>query len=648
MIRVVGGEEGKPELEAAQELAARIKTEWENLDARIDVTIIAGVQCHGQRVRDLDLVVLMHAIKDVELQPLLTFQKANGDRFEPRLLLIRGLCLAIEVKDHSQTRIRFDGPQAYVAYRQHWHNATAQSENQQVSLRNFIKSRGLEPPFVTNLLWFRGLRQNQLPPRPHNFLGANATWEVFVNAAAQLSGHRVGPNWIIDSYARGSALGDVKQILAARLEPGGLDRTRMERISAQLLPNNLSDGLGQRLLLVRGRGGTGKTMALLQLAWRAYQQRGERCLLLTYNRVLAADLNRLLALLHVPDDVARQSIQVKTIVGYVSLLLKRLGFPIVGDDFNLAYAAAKNAAIEYLEQGVLTAHDIEILRSDFPNDYGFDLVLIDEGQDWPDDEIQLLTAMFSRSVMSIADGVDQFVRYGRPDWRSGLARRDYEIAFLRQSLRMKAGLTRFANRVATRLGLDDWHLEPNVELTGGQVEIVVGEYLDLGINDKLLAQSKIAGNKLIDNLFCVPPSDVYLDDRGERRSRVAQQLMENGFAIWNGVSPTERTSYPTSVDVLRVVQYESSRGAEGWVVVAFQFDRFCDQKSEDWHPAGHQPPLESKQSRNLFLARWIMIVLSRALDTLVIELTRNDHWMSTILLDVAAELPDIVTVHASP
>jgi hypothetical protein len=645
VIRVVGGKEGSPELEAARDLAERIESEWAGLAPSPEITIVAGIQCHGQRVRDLDLVVLVWSGQEIVLEPLLPLRLSSGEAFESRRLCIRGLCLAIEVKDHPASALRFEGPQAYVAYRNRWHNATAQSEDQQVSLRNFLKSRGVAPPFVTNLLWLRGLRQNQLPPRPHNFLGGNATWEVFVNVAAQLSGHPKRGDWVVDAFAKGAAAGDVQRVLAARVEPGALDRMRMERICAQLLPKDLADAMGSRLLLLRGRGGTGKTMALLQLAWQAYRERGDRCLVLTYNRVLAADLNRLLALLHVPDDVAGESIQVKTIVGYLSRLLERLGFPVMGSDFDAAYEAAKEAAIQYLDQDALTGADIEALRSDYANDYDFDLVFVDEGQDWPNDEIRVLTTLFPRSAMTVADGVDQFVRSGRPDWRKGLTRGDHETSFFSQSLRMKSGLTRFANRVASQLGLTDWSLDASGELVGGRVEIVIGNYLDLELGQSLLAESRQAGNKPIDNLFCVPPSDVYLDNTGERCSRTGDRLREQGFEIWNGVSPTERLSAPCSAEVFRVVQYESSRGAEGWLVVAFALDQFCDQKARSWRPTDDHSLVDPELSRQLFLARWIMIALSRALDTLVIELSRDDHWLSRILLTVAAELPDIVGVH---
>lgn len=645
MIEIIGGEEGTAELEAARELVAAIDFEWGGLAGQVHGVIVAGMQCYGQRTRDIDLVLLIQANEPIELDPLMVFQDSMGRTVEPHRLLVRGLCLAVEVKDHPPDLVRFDGNQATVLYRGQPHNATVQSESQQVSLRNYLTGRGLKPPFVVNLLWFRGIRQHQLPPGPHNCLGGNATWELFVNTAVRLGGHQSGRNWQLDAFATGACFADVRRVLAQRIEPGALDRIRMERISAHLLPQHLADELGRRLLLLRGRGGTGKTMALLQLAWQAYRERGDRCLVLTYNRVLAADLMRLLALLRVPDDVARESIQVRTIVGYMTRLLRHLGFPVKSEDFDTSYVLAKKSALEFLDQGALTDADLDRLRRDEANEYGFDLVFVDEGQDWPNDEIRLLGALFPRSVMTVADGVDQFVRAGRPDWRKGFARGTYTTVTLARSLRMKSGLTRFANRVAAALDLDDWYLEPIGELAGGQIELVLGDFLDSGLLDALLKKSKSEGNAPIDSLFCVPPSDVYACEDGGRRSHTGDRLERAGHGIWNAVSPSERIAYPCSADVLRVVQYESSRGAEGWLVAVLQFDLFCDQKSGTWCAPTEGSLGDPDQARRLYLARWIMIALSRALDTLVIELTDARHWVSRLLLKLANEMPDLVNVH---
>ena len=644
MIRVVGGEDGTSELEAARELAAKISTEWADLGKSFRATLVAGMQCYGQRTRDIDVVLILEADDVIELDPPSRPVDDRGRPFAPRRLLVRSLCLAIEVKDHDAKSVRFDGNQASVLYRGKLHNASIQNHNQQVSLRNYLNAQGVTAPFVVNLLWFRGIRQNQLPPRPHNLLGANASWELFVNAAAELGGFRTGADWRVDAFAGSASFGEVARVLATRIEPSGLDRTRMEHIGASLLPRDMTRELGQRLLLLRGRGGTGKTMALLQLAWTAYRERGERCLLLTYNRVLAADLSRLLALLRIPDDVARESIQVRTIVGYLIKLLGDLGFRVDYDNFNTSYSRSKAAALEYLDQEVLLPDDLERLRQKHANAYAFDLVFIDEGQDWPDDEIRLLETLFPRTVMTVADGVDQFVRSGRPEWRRGLTRHEYKAIYLDQSLRMKRGLTHFANRVAARLGLGDWQLQSTGELSGGRIYLVPGDFFASDRLGSLLEDSRSQGNAPIDALICVPPSDTYDGADGERLSHTGDRLERDGYEVWNAVSPTERTSFPRSTGVLRVLQYESCRGAEGWLVLALQFDRFCDDKARTWchHEEGSLADPEAE--RRLFLARWIMIAISRALDTLVIELTDTEHWIGKLLLDVAAELPDLVEV----
>ena len=85
-------------------------------------------------------------------------------------------------------------------------------------------------------------------------------------------------------------------------------------------------------------------------------------------------------------------------------------------------------------------------------------------------------------------------------------------------------------------------------------------------------------------LFCVPPSWV-VKTKGEneegqivttRHSRIAQMLTNWGYLVWDGVDPDTRHSSAKNVEQLRVVQYESCRGLEGWIVVNLAFDEFHD------------------------------------------------------------------------
>ena len=51
-----------------------------------------------------------------------------------------------------------------------------------------------------------------------------------------------------------------------------------------------------------------------------------------------------------------------------------------------------------------------------------------------------------------------------------------------------------------------------------------------------------------------------------------------GYSVWDGVDPDTRHSFPKNIEQLRVVQYESCRGLEGWTVVNLSFDEFYNVK----------------------------------------------------------------------
>ena len=77
---------------------------------------------------------------------------------------------------------------------------------------------------------------------------------------------------------------------------------------------------------------------------------------------------------------------------------------------------------------------------------------------------------------------------------------------------MKANLTRFVNTLARLLGLGDWSVEVNTEAEGGQVVVVVGNYLSrVSLHKDLLERNRSAGNAIIDLLACVPPVRVRPD-----------------------------------------------------------------------------------------------------------------------------------------
>jgi hypothetical protein len=110
----------------------------------------------------------------------------------------------------------------------------------------------------------------------------------------------------------------------------------MDRIASKRgLSDAWFESIGHKLLCLRGRGGTGKTALLLQAAWRAFDEGGERTLLLTYNLVLVADIRRTMALMNIPGSSPESGITVESVMSFVLAWIKQFDIIPEADLFNL-------------------------------------------------------------------------------------------------------------------------------------------------------------------------------------------------------------------------------------------------------------------------------------------------------------------------
>jgi hypothetical protein len=277
-------------------------------------------------------------------------------------------------------------------------------------------------------------------------------------------------------------------------------------------------------------------------------------------------------------------------------------------------------------------------------------VFIDEAQDWPEDERDLLRSIYPANRFVIADGMDQYVRSERPcDWKGGLdAAVKSRVVPLSRCLRMKASLAKFTNYFAEEMGLAGWQVEAHEEAPGGRVVVVEGDYFaSRALHDRVFQANAADGNQPVDALVCVPPSYVLRDDTV--RSAAAERLRAWGQDVWDGVSTEVRDSYPTTVSQLRVVQYDSCRGLEGWVVVNLGLDELYRYKERSWRPpagadAGAYP--DDPDAAGRFATRWLMIPLCRAVDTLVVQVGKEHSRVRDALERVSASCPDFVEWHS--
>ncbi|SKA24747.1 hypothetical protein [Consotaella salsifontis] len=233
------------------------------------------------------------------------------------------------------------------------------------------------------------------------------------------------------------------------------------------------------------------------------------------------------------------------------------------DGFLDAYDEHKELLLEYIRDGAVSKADIDELVGRQPDEFLWDIVFVDEGQDWPSNEIEILRAVYGPERIAVADGVDQFVRDSVADWSRGLLREQIRPRRLTRCLRMKANLALFVSDFAAAIALHDWDLEPNPDANGGRVLIVEGDLAARpDIYERLCDEAAALGNYPVDLLACVPPQLVrHIGD--DVFSVPGRTLLENGKAVWDASAIDVRSHFPTDRDALRIVQYDSCRGLEG-------------------------------------------------------------------------------------
>jgi len=645
------GVDGSPEWDAACEFSDMLSEVFRLPDT---VTLVAGAKFWGQGKVDVDIVALGSMAKGFVID-----QKALPAEFRDRPAYLASFALTVEVKDLPPERLQIVGHNKVLGeYRGTWSDLSEQSFKQKYAAKGFLEDLGLKSPFWHPFLWLRNFPASQLPTGSHNLLGTPLEGRAFLSRLVDL--HRDSLRWqaaqgwshFVISASRSETMASVLQAAAAfrkKIQPTALDRKRVERVCDRLIKEGEQQQqyvqrLGKQLLVFRGRGGSGKTVTLLRLAKNLYDDFGHRILFLTYNRALVSDLRRLFAILNVSDRLGERSISIRTSEKYFFSVLRAWnmapsdeqehGYPAE------AYQANKAQLLELLRLSKPSELREDATWQQNPDLFQWDCVLVDEGQDWPDDERDLLYSLFGPENIVVADGVDQFVRdQTRCDWRSGepFGNCAAQVVPLRKSLRLKSNLCRAARTFALLHGLE-WDLEVNDEVPGGRIIIVEGEYTK-AIHQIVMESHSKAGNSPVDSLFCVTGGSEATS------SKFAAVLEAWGERAWDGTQAETRETFPTDPEQYRVVKYESCRGLEGWTVICLEFDRFFDLKQL------HAKPEESGLLRTAdalakeHAARWCMIPMTRAIDTLVLQVLTGSR-LGALLHQLRAQHPDFVEMRS--
>ncbi len=183
-------------------------------------------------------------------------------------------------------------------------------------------------------------------------------------------------------------------------------------------------------------------------------------------------------------------------------------------------------------------------------------------------------------------------------------------------------------------------------LVGGRIIVVKNKSKFFHIIKLEKTNMKKAGNESYDMLFAVPTTMVE-ELEGHKHFKMLNEFEMNGLLLWDGTNDDNRLDFSIDLEEFRVLQYESTRGFEGWTVCCMDFDEFMEIKESQYKPSNSVNSLflESSEDQKVkYLLNWAMIPFTRAIDTLIITLRDENSFYSKTILELTEQHPDFISI----
>ena len=649
LVSVIGGNPNSDEYRAALKLKNIIN---ETIPQSVigEIILFASANLVGQTVKDVDLFML-GTLQNYELN--LEFVGDN-ENYVKDTVSISSFCTTIEVKSHGIEAISRIGTDFYVKYGKTNHCVTEQSNNQKTSAMNFFKRTLSFSPFVTNLIWFTETSREDLntlltvetKEMPANVLSADFKFSELMQLLVwQRKPYHAGRIYKFDSHYGNCSVADLQKALdmftRVKSTMGELTRQRIEMISRKSISVDSIVPQNGKMPICRGRAGTGKTIALIQTAIKLVDEDYARVLLLTYNKALVSDIRRLFALSELPDLFEESCVHISTMHSYFYRLINKCLYDgkLDGKSFIDSYDKYLSEILEFIdsdEDAIQCVRDITEKDSYLCWDY----VLVDEAQDWTEKEQLLLTTIYEIDHIIVADGGKQFVRnVDVCDWSVIKARENVKLKYC---LRQKNNIVKFINRFFSEYSETEKGIISSDKLPGGKILIISNQDDFYQIVKEELKSTIEIGNIAYDMLFLVPHKLV--DNTKEKSFVLTDKFEENGIFLWDGTNESVRESFSVQSDEVRILQYDSARGLEGWCVCCMSLDQMVEEKRREYEGKSNPLLLQSEEdSIKMHIENWLMIALTRAIDTLIITLDNPMSKEGKVLKDLAGEYSDYIT-----
>ena len=648
-VSVFGAEKESDEYNAAVKLRNIIQSTTPE-SAMGEIVLFASATLYGQAVKDVDLMML-GSIQNYSLNS--EFTDKDGNHIQDRVF-VQSFCTVIEVKRHDISGIVLNGTDFYVKYGADLHCVTQQSNKQKISAMNFFISALSFSPFITNVIWFtqatpseiNSLLTNNGRRLPSNALGSDFEFKDLLHLLIlQKPPFKTRAGYIFDSNYESCGVNDFQKVLQlfseSKEQMGELTRKRIEMISNKAFRDrSLIDSQG-KVSIYRGRAGTGKTVGLIQTAISLVDEKSARVLMLTYNKALVSDIRRLFALAELPDMFEENCVAVNTMQSYFYRLANRILYEgkMSGDKFLSHY----DKVLEELNSFLSDPESVCLVKEEILEDsyLDWDYLLIDEAQDWNEAERDVVLKLFDKGNIIVADGGNQFVRRGKVcDWTVIHERNNIKLKYC---LRQKENIISFLNLLTKTMGVTTGKILGTDKMPGGKVRIISSDRLFETHNEEM-KRLKEKENIAYDMLYLVPHSLVRKDGMDSCFARKTE-FEKNGVFLWDGTNSNNRESYSVRNDEVRVLQYDSARGLEGWTIVCMDFDEFIKEKDSEYVEGEIDSLLleSPEEHKKKYIYNWVMIPLTRAIDTLVITLSDCESEIGRTLKSIADENPDFIT-----
>ena len=631
------------EEEATDKLLKGFEDEFSKIpNASGDIYLLTNITYGGGSTGEADILLLCD-LKNV------SFQLYDPEDSCTKEIIVQKLCYVIELKDHDYNGVELLGNGFNVKYNGVWHPVSSQSRKQRFDLIQYFKRNLNYSPFIYNFIWFREIPGNELDSiihkakdgiayddnvLPKSFSFKRLLQKTLIVTPSSVSWNKERSKGWMNCISGVDLTADIiNHFTQKRVIVGKLTQKRLNMLSMKNAAEDVKDLDTRNFTLFEGRAGTGKTIKLLQTAV-SLKNKGKRCILLTYNHALISDINRTLFLSGIYSKPDAPTVQTNTMHSFFLNLFYILGVrenkKIDDADSYFNKGGYKKDLDELHEYVAKCLSDSEIRNlKDLSDIIDWDYILIDEAQDWLEEEKEIIYKIYGPERIIVADGVDQFMRSNyKIDWINGIGcnvnNKTSDVC-----LRQKPNLVRFVNGLAQELGLN-WNVKENEDYSGGRV--IIADKYTTNIHAEIINDGNKVGAVAYDVLFLVPPQDV------KNNQFIKYDLYKNnGVFLFDGTNSENREYFSLDNSQCRLYQYESCRGLEGWTVICYDFDLLIESKMEafakkiqdgEMHPfLGAGITETSKEMTYL----WALMPLTRPIDTLVITLRNPQSEIGQLL-----------------